>query len=459
MCILQVNTFDQWGGAELIARSLLGGIRARGMEAWLAVGVKRMHDPTVLTLSDLAPAGDRGWLGRVAASLPWVGRLRGMKRLQRLLQLLDDPAAAQDVWRGREDFAFPATWRLLDLPPHRPDLIHAHNLHGGYFDLRVLPWLCCQAPVLLTLHDAWLLSGHCSHSFDCLRWETGCGQCPDLTIYPAIRRDATAANWQRKRDIYAESRLWLATPSRWLLDRVTRSMLAPAVVEARVIPNGVDLAIFHPGDRRAARVALGLPQEAPILLFAASGIRKNRWKDYQTMRAAINHLAARKPEAPIHFLALGEEAPVERLGGATIHFVPFQREPAVVARYYQAADLYIHAARAEVWGLTITEALACGTPVVATAVGGIPEQVRDGETGLLTPLGDAQALAEAIASLLLDEPRRLAMAEAAVRDARARFSLPRMVDDYLAYYAEILTRWHADHPEESEHTDASPHSR
>jgi len=74
--------------------------------------------------------------------------------------------------RGHEDFNFPASWHLLDLPPRVPDILHGHNLHGCYFDLRALAWLSQQVPVILTLHDAWLLGGHCAHSFDCERWKT-----------------------------------------------------------------------------------------------------------------------------------------------------------------------------------------------------------------------------------------------------------------------------------------------
>ena len=118
-------------------------------------------------------------------------------------------------------------------------------------------------PTVLTLHDAWLLSGHCAHSFDCERWKTGCGECPDLTIEPAIRRDATADNWVRKRDIYARSRLYVATPSPWLMGRVEQSMLAPAVEQARVIPNGVDLSVFRPADKRSIRAGSASRQTLP----------------------------------------------------------------------------------------------------------------------------------------------------------------------------------------------------
>jgi glycosyltransferase involved in cell wall biosynthesis len=87
-------------------------------------------------------------------------------------------------------------------------------------------------------------------------------------------------------------------------------------------------------------------------------------------------LPNRRSQRPLVFVALGEDAPAERIGAAEIRFVPYQKDPAVVARYYQAADIYIHSARADTFPNTVLEALACGTPVVATAVGGIPEQVK-----------------------------------------------------------------------------------
>ena len=292
--------------------------------------------------------------------------------------------------------------RIPDITPEFPDVLHCHNLHGSYFDLRALPRLSHKLPVLLTLHDTWLLSGHCAYSFDCERWKTGCGRCPDLTIYPAIKRDATAYNWQRKREIYAKSQLYIATPSRWLMAKFEQSMLAPAVLEARIIPNGVDLSVFHPADKQTSREILAIPQEAKVLLFTANGIQRNPFKDYETLQDAVGLVAERLQGQRVLFLALGEAAPVRRIGEAEVRFVAYESDPKAVARYYQAADVYVHAARAETWGLTVTEAMACGTPVVATAVGGIPEQIEDGKTGFLVPAGDAVAMAARIEQVLKD---------------------------------------------------------
>ena len=263
---------------------------------------------------------------------------------------------------------------------------------------------------------------------------TGCGECPDLTIYPDIQRDATAYNWRRKREIYARSRLYIATPSRWMMQKVEQSILAPGVAEARVLPNGVDLAIYHPDDRRAARAKLGIPNEANVLLTTGIMVRQNRWKDFQTLREAAVRAAEQPGLQDVHLIVLGGDAPQERVGQANIRFVPFQEEAQMVACYYQAADLYGYAALADTFPLGILEALACGLPVVATAVGGIPEQVVEGQTGFLVSVGDATGMAAGIARLLFDQKLREEMGRAAAKSARQSFGLDKQVDDYLDWY-------------------------
>lgn len=440
--ILQVSTFDTIGGAERIAWDLARSYQEQGHESWLAVGHKLGEDPDVLVVPNHEQRGrwSRFWLGTQARVQSLEGRIRGAWLLGALAEVAGEPGRALDRYRGIEDFRFPGTWRLLTLTGERPDLIHCHNLHGRYFDLRALPWLSQQVPVVLTLHDAWLLSGHCAHSFDCERWKTGCGHCPDLTIDPAIRRDATAYNWRRKRGIYKRSRLHIATPSRWLMEKVEQSMLADVAVQTRVIPNGVDLSIFRPADRDDARAALGLGEEARVVLVAANAIRHNIWKDYETARAAVGQTAERLNGQDVVLLVLGEDAPPERFGALDIQFLPYQTDLAAVARCYQAADVYLHAARADTFPNTVLEALACGTPVVATAVGGVPEQISDAQTGFLVRPGDARALADRLTQLLSGSELRHHMGVQAVDTARREFDFRRQAKTYLEWYQELVSR-------------------
>jgi len=431
LCVLQVSTTDRGGGAEKIAWDLFTSYRALGYRARLIVGTKKSQDPDVISVPKSS--------NRISKHIPLcINRLPHVAYAGNKLDILTNPARILNQFKGHEDFDHPGTWNIFSLTPEPVDILHCHNLLGGYFDLRALPQLSHQVPTVLTLHDAWLLGGHCAHSFNCERWRTGCGNCPDLSIYPAIWRDGTAYNWRRKAEIYKKSRLCVVTPCQWLMDKVEKSMLKPGIVASKVIPNGVDLKVFHPDDRAEARQELGLPPDANILLFAANGIRRNIWKDYRTLQSALKEIA--KTGAKVLCIALGEVALTRRIGDVEIRFVPYQRDPKKVARFYQAADLYLHPARADTFPTTVLEALACGAPVVASRIGGIPEQVEEGKTGYLVPVGDSKAMAGWILDLLADRELRLQMGRQAAENAAQRFGLERMVEEYLHFYEETPKR-------------------
>jgi glycosyltransferase involved in cell wall biosynthesis len=195
-------------------------------------------------------------------------------------------------------------------------------------------------------------------------------------------------------------------------------------------------------------------------MFASNGIRANVWKDYRALNEAIRILGGDGKSRNLILLAVGETAPSERVGSAEIRFIPFQKDPASLALYYRAADIYVHAARIESFGNVLLEARACGTPVVATAVGGIPEHVKSldcmdavegvrvhspGEaTGILTKAGSSEALAKGIL-FLLDHPETARkLGENAVRDVNERFQTSIQARRFLGWYREILAAGNAD---------------
>lgn len=408
MRVLIVNTADRGGGAERTAIRLLDGFLARGVDAWLTVGVRVTDHPRVVPIGASPHARPPARAVRSA----WDARRRADARL------------------GREDFAFPSTRRLLEVAGERPDVVLAVNLHGGYFDLSRLPALSREVPVVAKLADSWLFTGHCAVPPGCDRWEVGCGDCPDLAIPPAVTRDRTAANLRRKARLWERSRLAVIAPSRWMLERAERSVLAPAIASSHLVPNGIELDVFTPGPPDPGRAALGIDGDARMLLFVAHGGLDNPYKD----RAVILEAAQRVADGgqPVELVVVGGgRASHRRHGSLTVRQVPYVRSPERLAEIYRAADLYVHAADQETFCMTAAEALACGVPVVAAAGGGLREVVKHGETGLLAPLRSSDALAEATASLLADRDRLAQMGAAAADDAAERFGVDGMVDAYL----------------------------
>lgn len=174
---------------------------------------------------------------------------------------------------------------------------------------------------------------------------------------------------------------------------------------AVLVPNGVDRRLFHPGDRREARRALGLPEEARIITFVGG---LDRRKGLYELLAAFEQIAAAPGDgAPVHLVLVGAgsgrraaEQAAARPGLADRIHITGSRPLAEVARYVSAGDLLALPSYAEGTPNVVLEALAAARPVVATSVGGIPDVISPGRTGLLVPPRDVPALAAALRDAL-----------------------------------------------------------
>jgi glycosyltransferase involved in cell wall biosynthesis len=179
------------------------------------------------------------------------------------------------------------------------------------------------------------------------------------------------------------------------------------------------------------------------------------WGDAETLRKAMAQMVAQGSARHTIAIAVGIDSTLALPPGFEVRRFPYTSSPAAMARYYQAADCYVHCARIDTFPTAILEALACGTPVVASAVGGIPEQIRpidpasirsqssaiETATGVLVPSGDAPALADAIVTLLADGPGPHRIGRNAADDARVRFDVGQQIDGYLSWYRTIIEHW------------------
>jgi glycosyltransferase involved in cell wall biosynthesis len=217
-------------------------------------------------------------------------------------------------------------------------------------------------------------------------------------------------------------------------------LIRAGVPEQRLalIPSAVDAAACAPAWTRAQLNAeFGLRGDAMLVACIAQLIPR---KGHGTLLDAWPAVIAAVPGAQLLLFGAGPlEADVGRrladpLLGGSVRLAGFRPD---LRAFLGRMDLVVHPAGREGLGLAVIEAQAAGVPVVACAAGGVPEIVREGETGLLVPPGDAAALAAAIVALLRNPGRRQAMGEAA-RTTAARFTPQRMIESHLTLYRTLL---------------------
>jgi glycosyltransferase involved in cell wall biosynthesis len=423
--IVIVNTADEGGGAERVSMTVLNGFLELGLDAWLLAGNKTGNHSRVIPFHSSPFFDYRPYMDSDLN--------REIERRRSVDQSL-----------GIEDFNHPYSHHISALTGSPPDLVLCHNLHGGYFDLRALSALSGRVPVALRLFDTWLQTGHCAYSLGCGRWQTGCGECPDLTIPPAILRDASRINLRRKQRIFQESRLFVSAESRWMLARARHSVLAPAVIDWKYIPGGVDLETFFPGPRENARLHLGLDLDDRVLLYVANQGPANPYKDFETVRRALDGLHHEQSTRRIILLVVGSTAPDQSVGPHILirHAGYIASQPSL-AVFYRAADLVVHSALEETFGNIVAEAMACGTPVVAASGGGVVELIDHGCTGLIVPPRQPAKLAEAILQLLQEPALCARMGAAAAGAARRHFDSRDMIRHLQSWCNEVHSAWHA----------------
>ncbi len=208
------------------------------------------------------------------------------------------------------------------------------------------------------------------------------------------------------------------------------------------IPNGVDIGRFN-HERVAARTELGLRHDMPVI-GTICRLEEPR-KGLSVLLEAMAKMVASSASRPCQLLIVGEGSALKaledlsaRLGlSQWVIFAGMRRD---VARVLPLLEVFVCPSISEGFGIAIVEAMAAGRPVVATAVGGIPEIVVHGVTGLLVPMGDPSALAVAIQDLLNDSAKARAFGSQGQVRVRERFSIETVVKRHEELYEELVAR-------------------
>ncbi len=349
---------------------------------------------------------------------------------------------ARDLERGlagRHDVALFPNGKVLDAPGQmaalrdfKPEVVHLHSYYS-HLPYSFLEQVAAIYPTVMTPHDPRPIGNMLLECWDCAEYKT-CFQCPlttRLQRYTRIRHKYYRWRLEKRR---IHRRLPRSTTfvcvSEWMRQRMVATELGRLPV--KMIHNGIDLERF----RRVpdARRQLNLPEDAKVVVFVAhhNGWTADPRKGGQVLARALAEVVV--PRFP--------ELIVLAVGGGMIPNIPNVRplgfiEPSQLARYYSAADVFVAPSLADNLPYTVLEAMACEAPVVASRVGGIPEEVEEGRTGRLFTPGSWQELGTALIDLLERPDQARSFGRAGRERVEKLFGLQPFIEHYERLYAEL----------------------
>lgn len=404
MRILHINQSDIAGGAAIAAFRLHQALLAEKKDSFMLVGAKKSNSLRV----DETP---RSRL--IERNLERVTYRLGLNGLN---------------YQTKKNISSHAFYK-------QADILNFHNLHTGPFNYLSLPHLTSKKPAIFTLHDMWAFTGHCAYSYDCDRWEIGCGRCPSLKSYPPVKRDNTKLEWNLKCWSYEHSNIEIVTPSKWLTQKAKASMLKNLPIHH--IPNGIDTDKYAPLHSEECRRILGISRDKHVLMFGAENLSDNR-KGGDLLLKILTSLPSHVKEMCV-LLTLGrKQSQVSVSSGMDSIELGYLSNDRLKSAAYSAADLFLFPTRADNLPLVLQESMACGTPTVSFNIGGVPDLVRPNETGYLAIPEDIHDFCKGILTLLEDASLRQRMSQRCREIILSEYSIQLQVTRYLSIYEDML---------------------
>jgi glycosyltransferase involved in cell wall biosynthesis len=322
--------------------------------------------------------------------------------------------------------------RLREL---KPDVIQVHSLHVAGWDFEIIA--CCEefAPVVYTMHDFWHTTARCMFPYECTQFESGCtATCPTADQHPRLHPAAIHSEWLHRRRIVSNSRrLKGVAVSEYIRRETLRGAWRGADVQ--VIRNGLNLSQdFRPMSPAEARCKLGIPCDRPVLLIAALSLEDRR-KGFSLLLEALRSI----PSKEYTILAFGNDN-VETLSKqSNFHHLGYLSLESEKRIAYSSADWTVVPSIAETLNMVAVESIACGTPVISFAVGGLPEVVIPGRSGILAGLPGASSLAKALSEALQLSPTTSSLRASCREVAEELFDSRRTAREYIQLYQESVS--------------------
>ena len=371
--ILLVNTLDIQGGAARAVYRLHQALLEKGVNSNMLVQNKSSDDYTVISEKS---------------------RIR--KVFNKVRPYLDSIPIR--FYKKRTQTLFSPSWLpfsnvVKKINKINPDIVHLHWVNNGMLTLEELSKI--KVPIIWTLHDMWLFTGGCHYTEGCDKYIDKCYQCKVLSS--SINNDLSSFTFKRKLKCLSNlDDLTIVGVSRWLQSSAQSSSILKGM-RITYLPNAISTSIFKPMNKKYSQNLWSLPTNKKLVLFGALGATGDPRKGFEELSAAI----AKMKTTNVEFVVFGSSRPLNPPDlGCKVHFVGSLADDVSLITLYSAVDVMVVPSRQEAFGQTASEAMSCGTPVVAFGHTGLLDIVDHKQNGYLANAFDINDLANGIEWIL-----------------------------------------------------------
>jgi len=378
--ILHISTIDV-GGSYNAAKRLNEMLTEHGIESKVLVRTKTKAD------SDVVEAFDNGWDRFGSKSKNLINLMFKKGEVKR--DVLGTDLTKNPLVQGA-DIIF-LHWVSTFLSPKQ--IYEISKLEGKR--------------VIFDMHDMWLFTGGCHVDRRCGRYANECKDCP-------MAGNSAHISFERKKKWITKADLEIVGPSNWIVEEAKKSSITNGK-NISVLPNVYDAKTFHTVDsdeKNTIRKKLGIDQDKKVVLFGAADTgTKNSNKGFDYLLNALKALDMSDKQLVV--IGNADAGAKEVLKAYDVLYKGFIADESALADIYRSADVFVNPSLQESFGYTVCESMACGTPAVAFAVGGMLDQISHRENGYLAKFCDSDDLAKGLGFVLensSDLGRRAAVA-------------------------------------------------
>lgn len=315
------------------------------------------------------------------------------------------------------------------------DIVHYHKIHTGIVPMLSFQRLVSKKPSVWTIHDPWMITGHCVNPLECTKWRIGCKNCPHVEdYYFTLQQDKSDQLWNIKKQVYSQLDVDIIISTKFMENYLNNSPLSSCFKRVHKIPFGIKLDIFNTNNKQKARDNWKISKQDIVIGFRCDN---NYIKGCQYIYEALSSIDDNR----IVLLTIGNGIlPYELKSRFRSIELGWQDNETIVSDFFSACDIFLMPSLAESFGLMAIEAMASECAIIVFKDTVLEEIVDVPNGGVSVEYKNSKAIRQALIALINNNEVRIQMGKKGREIVEIKYNYKDYVRKHIELYENIKER-------------------